>query len=67
MREKSGVTIDNFDFYLCFGIFRIGVIIQQIYYRYYHGQTKDERFSAIIFGVHIAGQIAQGIIRESSL
>ena len=65
--EKSGVTIDNFDFYLCFGIFRIGVIIQQIYYRYYHGQTKDERFSAIIFGVHIAGQIAQGIIRESSL
>ncbi|HOJ13754.1 MAG TPA: phosphotransferase family protein, partial [Deltaproteobacteria bacterium] len=37
--EKAGITIDNFDFYLCFGLFRLAVIAQQIYYRYYHGQT----------------------------
>ncbi|HPI92008.1 MAG TPA: phosphotransferase family protein [Deltaproteobacteria bacterium] len=65
--EKAGITIDNFDFYLCFGIFRIVVILQQIYYRFYHGQTKDERFRVLIFGVHIAGQMAQKITRESTL
>ena len=24
------------------------MILQQIYYRYYHGQTKDERFGVMI-------------------
>ena len=65
--EKAGITIDNFDFYQCFGIFRVVVILQQIYYRYYHGQTRDERFKMLIFGVHIAGQAAQKIARESTL
>jgi aminoglycoside phosphotransferase (APT) family kinase protein len=65
--EKSGIAIDNFDFYQCFGIFRIVVILQQIYYRYYHGQTKDERFKMLIFGVHIAGEAARQITKQSSL
>ncbi|HOS98638.1 MAG TPA: phosphotransferase family protein [Deltaproteobacteria bacterium] len=65
--QKAGIAIDNFDFYLCFGVFRIVVIIQQIYYRFYHGQTKDERFRALIFGVHIAGRMAQRIIEQSRL
>jgi aminoglycoside phosphotransferase (APT) family kinase protein len=51
--DKAGISIDNFDFYLFFGFFRIAVILQQIYYRSYHGQTKDERFKVLIFGVHI--------------
>jgi aminoglycoside phosphotransferase (APT) family kinase protein len=65
--EKAGITIDNFDFYLCFGIFRIVVILQQIYYRFYHGQTKDERFKMLIFGVHIAGDAARRILQQSGL
>jgi aminoglycoside phosphotransferase (APT) family kinase protein len=51
--DKAGISIDSFDYYLFFGFFRIAVILQQIYYRYYHGQTKDERFKLLIFGVHI--------------
>ena len=51
--EKSGINLENFNFYLFFGFFRIAVILQQIYYRSYHGQTKDERFKVLIFGVHI--------------
>ena len=51
--KKAGIITDNFDFYLYFGLFRIAVIMQQIYYRYYHGQTKDERFKMLIFGVHV--------------
>jgi aminoglycoside phosphotransferase (APT) family kinase protein len=65
--EKSGIAIDNFDFYQCYGIFRIVVILQQIYYRYYHGQTKDERFKLLIFGVHIAGEAARKITQQSTL
>ena len=49
--EKSGISIDNFNFYYCFGLFRLAVIAQQIYYRYYHGQTRDKRFKALIFAV----------------
>lgn len=47
----SGRSVDNYNFYYCFGLFRLAVIIQQIYFRYYHGQTADKRFAAFIFGV----------------
>ncbi|MDT8274202.1 MAG: phosphotransferase family protein [Desulfomonilia bacterium] len=65
--EKSGISIDNFDFYLCFGLFRLAVIAQQIYYRFYHGQTKDERFQMLIFAVQILEETALKIIEESDL
>ncbi len=42
--ERTRLPVDNFAFYFCFGLFRLTVIGQQIYYRYYHGLTKDERF-----------------------
>ena len=42
--ERTEMEVDDFDFYLVYGVFRLAVILQQIYYRYYHGQTKDERF-----------------------
>jgi aminoglycoside phosphotransferase (APT) family kinase protein len=31
-----------------FGLFRLAVIAQQIYYRYHHGQTTNEAFA--VFG-----------------
>jgi len=62
--SRAGITIDNFDFYLCFGLFRLAVIAQQIYYRYYHGQTKDERFKVLIFAIHILEKAAMRTIAE---
>lgn len=41
----SGLKPDNFKFYEVFGLFRLVVIIQQIYYRFYHKQTQDKRFA----------------------
>jgi len=61
--ELSGRTMDNFAFYHCFGLFRLAVIAQQIYYRYYHGQTRDERFKSFIFGVHVLIKAAARIVR----
>jgi aminoglycoside phosphotransferase (APT) family kinase protein len=59
-----GRTLDNFDFYWCFGLFKTAVICQQIYYRYYHGQTKDERFKMMIYAVKIVETIAGKVIRH---
>ena len=47
-QQRSGISVDNFPFYFCFGLFRLAVIGQQIYYRYYHGLTKDKRFKAMV-------------------
>ena len=63
--ERTGISIPNFDYYYCFGLFRLAVIAQQIYYRFYHGQTKDERFKALIFGVKALEETAQGVIERS--
>ena len=63
--EQSGISIDNFDFYFCFGLFRLAVIAQQIYYRYYHGQTKDKRFKTLIFAVHNLEKTATKVIEHS--
>ena len=63
--QLSGRTIENYDFYYCFGLFRLAVIAQQIYYRYYHGQTKDERFKNMITAVAIDEKAAREIIEKS--
>jgi len=60
----SGRKMEKFSFYHCFGVFRLATIAQQIYYRYFHGQTVDKRFKS--FGYHVnvlvrtAGRIAKG-------
>lgn len=65
--ELSDRSIDNYDFYYCFGLFRLAVIAQQIYYRFYHGQTRDERFKMMIFGVHALDKTAKLKIERSDL
>ena len=46
--EKAGLPPVRFDFYEIYGLFRLAAIIQQIYYRYYHGQTNDKRFAEFV-------------------
>ena len=43
--EKSGVRCDDFTFYEVFGLFRLAVIIQQIWARYRAGQTTNPAFA----------------------
>jgi aminoglycoside phosphotransferase (APT) family kinase protein len=65
--ELRGIQTDNFDFYYCFGLFRLAVIAQQIYYRFYHGQTKDERFGVLIGAIRILEAAALQVIEKSDL
>ncbi|MGB5361594.1 MAG: phosphotransferase, partial [Eudoraea sp.] len=41
----SGMEINNLTFYFAYGLFKIAVIAQQIYYRFKHGHTTDPRFA----------------------
>jgi aminoglycoside phosphotransferase (APT) family kinase protein len=43
----TGRDVSNILFYYCFGLFKIAVIVQQIYARYARGHTKDERFARL--------------------
>jgi aminoglycoside phosphotransferase (APT) family kinase protein len=46
--EKTGRDISGMVFYYVYAMFKTAVIAQQIYYRYHHGMTKDERFVAFL-------------------
>lgn len=50
--ERTGLSVGNFPFYFCFGLFRLAAIGQQIYYRYYHGVTQDQRFAGMLEKTH---------------
>ncbi len=43
--KKMGFDRAPSTYYRIYGLFRLAVILQQIYYRYHHGQTKDQRFA----------------------
>lgn len=64
---QTGVQMDAFDFYYVFGLFRLAVIAQQIYYRYYHKQVSDQRFA--MFGQFVThlGKICDDVIAKSDL
>ena len=43
----TGRDISQMVFYRVLALFKVAVIIQQIYYRYHHGLTKDTRFASL--------------------
>lgn len=63
----SGRDILHYDFYLCFGYFKLAVIVQQIYFRYFHGQTQDQRFKDMGIVTGILEKAAMDIIDGSRL
>jgi aminoglycoside phosphotransferase (APT) family kinase protein len=42
--KRRNVDASTVPYYHVFGLFKNGVVVQQIYYRYHVGQTKDQRF-----------------------
>ncbi|MCY1400719.1 Phosphotransferase enzyme family protein [compost metagenome] len=65
--ERAGIQIDNYDFYYTYGLFRLAGIVQQIYYRFYHGQTQDKRFAQFIGMNKLLEQMSLQVINKSSL
>ncbi|WP_349970811.1 phosphotransferase family protein [Pseudomonas caspiana] len=65
--ERSGIRIDNFDFYYTYGLFRLAGIVQQIYYRFFHGQTQDKRFAQFIHMNKLLEHMSLQVIGKSAL
>ncbi len=42
--EQTGARPDHWTFYEVYGLFRLSAIVQQIYYRYHHHQTRNPAF-----------------------
>jgi aminoglycoside phosphotransferase (APT) family kinase protein len=56
--EKTGFSVEGLHWYEVLGTFKLAVIIQQIYARYAHGQTSDQRFAAM-------GAMARGLAERA--
>ncbi len=57
---RTGRRVDDMTFYLIHGLFRLAVIVQQIYYRYHHGQTTNPAFKGF---VHITNYLEQRCLK----
>jgi aminoglycoside phosphotransferase (APT) family kinase protein len=51
--KRTGCDASQIAFYLAFARFKLAVIVQQIYFRYHQGLTKDERFASMPEKIHM--------------
>ena len=65
--ERTGFDVGNFDFYAIFGLFRLAVIIQQIFRRFVRGQTTNPRFAAYGASVNLLAARCRASIAGSTL
>lgn len=59
--EKTGRDLSGIGYYEVLGIFKLAVILQQIYYRFRHGQTQDARFQHFDQRVHALIDLADSL------
>ena len=64
--ERTGARADDWAFYEVYGLFRLSVIAQQIYYRYHHGQTRNPAFRNFWAVVHYLHYRCRRIIRGAA-
>jgi aminoglycoside phosphotransferase (APT) family kinase protein len=56
--KASGRRVTRPTFYYVYGLFKVAVIVQQIYARYRRGDSQDPRFSGLIDAVRACGRTA---------
>ncbi len=64
-KQKSGRDLTGFTFYEIFAVFKLAVVLQQIFYRYHKGQTDDPRFAKLGETVKILAKTAVKILAEN--
>jgi aminoglycoside phosphotransferase (APT) family kinase protein len=65
--QKSGRDVSHVLFYYVYALFKIAVIVQQIYQRYKLGFTQDERFANLIVFVQVLGKTAARAIEKGHI
>jgi aminoglycoside phosphotransferase (APT) family kinase protein len=54
--QRSGRDVTAMPYYYAFGLFKMAVVVQQLYHRWHQGHTKDERLAS-------GESVASGMIR----
>ncbi len=62
-RARSGRDLAGFRFYEIFAMFKVAVVIQQIFHRYTHGLTDDARFAELDKRVAFLAHEATNMLR----
>lgn len=63
--DRMSLTPDNWTFYEVYGYFRLAVIVQQIYYRYHHRQTRNPAFRNFWLFNHYLHHRSKQAIRQA--
>ncbi len=63
--QQTGRDVSGIAYYEVFGLFKLAVVLQQIYYRYRVGQTQDERFRD--FDERVRGLAEAAVLRAETL
>jgi aminoglycoside phosphotransferase (APT) family kinase protein len=64
--ELSGRDVSDIGYYEVLGVFKLAVILQQIYFRFRRGQTADKRFESFGERVKALGHVAVRLLDEYS-
>jgi aminoglycoside phosphotransferase (APT) family kinase protein len=62
--EKTNFDLTGINFYEVFAVFKLAVVVQQIFYRYYKGQTDDARFARLNERVEWLARIGTKLIEK---
>jgi aminoglycoside phosphotransferase (APT) family kinase protein len=65
--ERTGRAVGAALFYYVFALFKIAVIVQQIYKRYVQGHTHDPRFATLIHWVRIVSAQAERALERGRI
>ena len=60
--RKTGRSVETLGYHEVLGVFKLAVILQQIYFRFWKGQTTDERFRHFDKRVRALVDIAHGLL-----
>ncbi|MEE4296411.1 MAG: phosphotransferase family protein [Wenzhouxiangella sp.] len=63
--DRMGFSPDNWAFYEVYGLFRLAVIAQQIYFRYHKGQTRNPQFKHFWIAVNYLLRRCRKIIAKA--
>jgi aminoglycoside phosphotransferase (APT) family kinase protein len=62
--DRMGFRPGNLVFYEVYGLFRLAVIVQQIYYRYHHRQTRNPAFKRFWAMAHYLDWRCRRLVRQ---
>lgn len=65
--DRTGLSAAHWPFYEVYGLFRLAVIAQQIYYRYHHRQTRNPAYKNFWIIVNYLALRCEVIMRRSRL